>query len=89
MNAVMNPNAARNGLQRNLLVLFLLATSLGARASLTLPLSLDEQIRASDAVFRGTVLRSESFRNAADGQIYTRTSLRVDEGFKGHLPPVL
>jgi hypothetical protein len=78
-----------NPLFRNVILLSLLVASLAARASSVLPLSLDEQIRDSAAVFRGTVLRVESFRNPADGLIYTRTALRVDEAFKGKLPPVL
>jgi hypothetical protein len=72
---------------RNLIIPFLLIAGLGARASSVLPTTLDEQIQTSDAVFQGTVLRVESFWNAEDGMIYTRTALRVDEGFKGTLPP--
>ncbi len=67
----------------------LMLVGFSARASSVLPLSLDEHIRVSDAVFRGTVLRVESFRNAADGLIYTRTSFRVDEAFKGKFPPAI
>lgn len=89
MNPDIHPSATLSTFRRNWIVLLLLVASLGARASSVLPLSLDEQIHASDAVFRGTVLRVESFRSAADGIIYTRTALRVDEGFKGILPPVI
>ncbi|MCU0785383.1 MAG: matrixin family metalloprotease [Verrucomicrobia bacterium] len=80
---------ATNMLRRNFIFLFLLTASLGARAASVLPMTLDEQIGASAAVFRGTVLRVESFRSAEDGIIYTRTAIRVDEGFKGRLPAVI
>jgi hypothetical protein len=63
--------------------------SLAALASSLLPLTLDEQIGSADAVFRGTVVRVISYRDPADGFIYTRTSLRVDEGFKGRFPAVV
>lgn len=44
-----------------------------------------EQVAASQAVVRGTVLWNQAFRHA-DGLIYTRTVLRVDEPLKGRLP---
>ena len=43
----------------------------------------------SAAIFRGTVLSTQSYVDPADGQIYTRTVLRVDEVFKGTLPPLV
>jgi hypothetical protein len=43
----------------------------------------------SAAIFRGTVLSTQSYEDAADGQIYTRTVLGVDEVFKGTLPPLV
>ena len=89
LNADIHPSATLSTFGRDWIVLVLLVAGLGARASSVLPLSLDGQIHASDAVFRGTVLRVELFRSAADGIIYTRTALRVDEGFKGILPPVI
>jgi len=89
LNTDIHPSATLSTFCRHGIVLVLLAASLSARASSVLPLSLDGQIHASAAVFRGTVLRVESFRSAADGIIYTRTALRVDEGFKGTLPPVI
>lgn len=58
-----------------------------ARATSLLPTTLEEQFQAADAVFRGKVVRQESFRYANDGLIYTRTALRVEERFKGLLPP--
>src|ERR1051325_5052109 len=66
----------------------LLSASLVVNASSTIPLSTLDLVRASDAVFRGTVVGSKCFKDAA-GLIYTRTSLRVDEGLKGKFPSVL
>ncbi|HAV62084.1 MAG TPA: hypothetical protein DCY13_06930, partial [Verrucomicrobiales bacterium] len=43
----------------------------------------------ADAACRATVLQVSSFRTEDDGVIRTRTLLRVDEVFKGTLPPVL
>jgi len=59
------------------------------RASSMLPLTLDEHLQSAGAVFRGTVLRVECFRDETNGMIYTRTVLRVDEGLKGRLPAVI
>jgi hypothetical protein len=67
----------------------LLAAALVAHASSILPFTLEEQLRSADAVFRGTVLRGECFRDKTNGMIYTRTVLRVDEGFKGRLPATI
>jgi hypothetical protein len=67
----------------------ILAATLVAHASSVLPLTLDEHLQSADAVFRGTVLGVESFRVGTNGMIYTRTVLRVDEGFKGRLPAVI
>lgn len=58
------------------------------RASV-LPISLNEQVRQSAAVFRGTVASVHSYVSPSDGFIYTRTALRVDETFKGKLPPMV
>ena len=55
-------------------------------ASSSLPLSLEERIAGAKAIFRGTVLEKISYRNPADGAIYTRTILRVDEALKGSFP---
>jgi Matrixin len=69
--------------------LVLLATACITSASTVLPLTIEEHIEAADAIFRGTVLDIKSYRNTADGMIYTRTALRVDEVFKGRFPPVI
>src|SRR5690349_12953170 len=65
-----------------------LISALVSHASSVLPLTLDEQILLSDAVCRGVVVGTSSFKDA-DGLIYTRTSLRVDETFKGTFPAVV
>lgn len=59
-----------------------------APGSSLLPLSTDEQIEDSDAVFRGKVVGITTARGT-DGLIYTRTSLRVDESLKGKLPSIV
>lgn len=56
-----------------------------AEASQILPSTPSEQFDAADAVCRATVVGVHSYREA-DGMIYTRTTLRVDEGFKGRFP---
>ncbi len=67
---------------------FLTATLI-VHASSVLPMTLDEHLQSADAVFRGTVLGVESFRVGTNGMIYTRTVLRVNEGFKGRLPAII
>ncbi len=62
------------------------ASSFLSLASSFLPTATDGHIQMSAAVFRGTVLNTESYADAADGQIYTRTVIQVDEVFKGKLP---
>jgi hypothetical protein len=75
---------------RAILPVFVLLTAMHfTRASSMLPLTLDEHLQSASAVFRGTVLRVESFRVGTNGMIYTRAVLRVDEGFKGRLPAVI
>ncbi|MFO1514209.1 MAG: hypothetical protein U1F83_15060 [Verrucomicrobiota bacterium] len=59
-----------------------------ALASSIIPLSPSEHINASAAVFRGTVLSLESFRDH-DGLIYTRAAIRVDEPLLGKFPDAL
>jgi hypothetical protein len=49
----------------------------------------DEHIRASSAIFRGTVVQTQSYVDPADRMIYTRTVLRVEEVFKGKVPPLV
>ncbi|MDB6028743.1 MAG: hypothetical protein JWM68_4966, partial [Verrucomicrobiales bacterium] len=65
----------------------LLAAVTFAPASSFLSVTTDEQITQAGGVFRGTVLRNESF--IEDGLIQTRTFLRVDETFKGKLPRII
>ena len=75
---------------RVILPMFVLLTAVHfARASSMLPLTLDEHLQSASAVFRGTVLKMECFRDETNGMIYTRTVFRVDEGFKGRLPAVI
>ena len=73
-----------------ILPMFVLLTAVHfTRASSMLPLTLDEHIQSAGAIFRGTVLRVECFRDETNGMIYTRTVFRVNEGFKGRLPEVI
>ncbi len=51
-----------------------------------IPLPVADEVEDSAAAFRGTVLAVTSYRDPVDGMIYTRTSLRVDEVFKGIFP---
>ena len=67
------------------LVMAAIILSVPVFGSSTSPLSLDERIDSAKAIFRGTVLQMNSFRGA-DGGIYTRTILRVDEALKGKFP---
>jgi hypothetical protein len=63
-------------------------TAVPGSASL-LPVATDQHVRASAAVFRGTVVRTQSYVDPADRIIYTRTVLRVEEVFKGKVPPLV
>ena len=47
------------------------------------PTTPDARVQNAVAICHATVLGAESFRSAADGGIYTRTWLRVNETFKG------
>jgi predicted Zn-dependent protease len=67
----------------------LLGATLRANASSVIPLSPPALVEASDAIFRGTVVGLACYRDSADGLIYTRTSLRVDEPLKGTFPAVV
>jgi hypothetical protein len=58
-------------------------------ASSIIPVTLDEKIKYADAIFRGTVLQNQCFRNPADQGIYTATLLQVDEVFKGRFPNMI
>jgi hypothetical protein len=65
---------------------FLLIASLRiAEASSTLPMNTPDLVESSAAVFRGAVVRFHAYKDA-NGLIYTRTSLRVEETFKGTFP---
>jgi hypothetical protein len=51
-----------------------------------MPITTPRHVQISSAVFRGLVLESQGYRDPADGHVYTRTVIRVDEVFKGKLP---
>src|ERR1019366_1949754 len=70
-------------------VLMLFTAGWVAHASVLLPMSRDEHIRRSAAVFRGSVVSAVGYEEPASGFIYTRTVIRVDEVFKGKLPATL
>ena len=72
-----------------ILVVLCSASALPGRASSLLPATTDQQIQTSAAIFRGTVLDLQSYEDSADGEIYTRAVVRVDEVFKGKLPSVV
>lgn len=71
-----------------LFVGLMLLPSRQASASSTLLLSTPAHLEASAAVFRGTVVGLECFKDEA-GLFHTKVSLRVDEAFKGKLPGVV
>jgi hypothetical protein len=52
------------------------------------PATPDERVRCAAAICHATVLGAECFRGA-DGGIYTRTWLRVNEAFKGTFPATI
>ena len=62
------------------------AIALPVLGSMVAPLSTEESLRIAEAACRGTVLGTESYENVADGGIYTRVRVRVDEIFKGRFP---
>ncbi len=53
------------------------------------PTTPDARVQNAVAICHATVLGAESFRSAADGGIYTRTWLRVNEAFKGRFPATI
>ncbi len=71
-----------------LLTLIYITAPVLVNASSVLPLSTEELVQSSSAVFRGKVVSLGCFKDA-DGLIYTRASLSVDEAFKGNFPTVL
>lgn len=73
----------------SLATLALLCPGRRAFASSVIALSPADHVAASAAVFRGVVVGADCFRDAKDGQIYTRTSLRVLESLKGTFPAIV
>lgn len=74
---------------RALLSVSLLMAALSfANASSVLPLTMAELVAASDAICRAKVVSAFCERQA-DGLIYTRTSLRVNEALKGRFPAIV
>src|SRR5689334_7004668 len=69
-------------------VLFLCGIS-SSLASSTIPLTVEEHVNYSGAVFRGTVADLQSYTDANDGFIYTRAFIEVNEGFKGTFPSMV
>lgn len=65
-----------------------LSVSLPAPALTVAPATPDERVQNAAAICHATVLGAESFRGA-DGGIYTRTWLRVNEAFKGKFPATI
>jgi hypothetical protein len=60
-----------------------------SQATSLLPNGTDRQIEVAAAIFRGTVVGLQSYEDPADGGIHTRAVFRVDEVFKGTLPPLV
>jgi hypothetical protein len=69
-----------------LLLAGFLAFTCPTRATSYLPTTTERYIQTSAAIFRGEVVGLEPFQSPADGHIYTRAVIRVDEVFKGTLP---
>ena len=65
-----------------------LILSLPAPALTLAPATPDERVQNAVAICHATVLGAECFRGA-DGGIYTRTWLRVNEAFKGKFPATI
>lgn len=63
--------------------LLLLFPAIATLASYSAPGHGDDVLTSAGAVFRGTATDAVCYRNSADGLIYTRTTFRVDEVFKG------
>jgi Matrixin len=79
----------RTQIAATLTCLLVLAAAPALRASTLLPITRARHVQISCAVFRGTVLNSRAYEDPGDGHIYTRTVLRVNEVFKGRLPPLV
>ncbi len=67
----------------------LLALARPAFSLTVAPATPDERVKNAAAICHATVLGAESFRSEADGGIYTRTWLRVNEAFKGKFPATI
>ena len=72
-----------------ILVLTVLTASFPSQSSSLLPITTARHVQISAAVFRGTVVDTQAYEDPADSHIYTRTVVRVDEVFKGTLPPLV
>lgn len=81
-------NTPRKFFLTNIATLALLCTGPRSHASLVIPLSPSDHVRAAAVVCRGTVLSQACFRSP-DGLIYTRTAIRVDEPLLGKFPAVI
>jgi len=64
----------------------LLAVTAAAFANSVAPMTPEQQVDQAAAVCRASVLGGNSYRDPADGGIYTRTVLRLDEALKGRFP---
>lgn len=53
------------------------------------PLTLDEQVRNSEAVIEGKVISKESFWNSERTNIYTVNTIEVYKSFKGDVQPIV
>jgi len=72
-----------------LVALGLVGVAPEATCSSALDANIEQQIEMADCIFRGTVVKLESFRDEADGGIYTRTVVQVADVLKGKLPAVI
>ncbi|HWY74686.1 MAG TPA: matrixin family metalloprotease [Verrucomicrobiae bacterium] len=72
-----------------IVLLACLCASLLTLASSVLPITTARHMEISAGAFRGIVVGMQSYRDATDGHIYTRTSVRVEEVFKGTLPSIV
>ena len=68
--------------------LFCLLTAPVSATSL-LPASTDQQVQNAAGIFRGKVAELHCYQDPADGQIYTRAVIQVEEFFKGKIPAVI
>lgn len=78
-----------NGFHFKLPLACVLALAHSAFSITVAPTTPDARVQNAVAICHATVLGAESFRSAADGGIYTRTWLRVNEAFKGRFPATI